>query len=338
MFVSFSSINLSDGAEFATLELLKVGEFDSDSHGKFSITTEQLIQAKENFDKNVFRLTDQDGKPQLPLNFAHDKGREAAGWIKELELNDDNTILIGKIKLTPIGREKVENKEFAFASAEFSFEHHDPELKRKTNNVLTGAALTNIPFMKGLKSIQLTEFNMEEILRLIMGLTDEEKVILLEKLKSMVTPVAPSAPSFGDNTNDKNQMLSNKNKEPSQKEIELTQEVEKIKKELKFTELLAENKVVPAQKEAYLKGDIEGMIEKAPEKSLSFTQQSSSKNKKEDDKNKDKIDTRDKAEDRIIELTEKMLKEDKSISFSNAMSAVLRENEDLNDLYEGIKL
>jgi len=336
MFFSFpiTSINLSDGAEFATLELLKVGEFDSESHGKFSITTEQLIQAKENFDKNVFRLTDQDGKPQLPLNFAHDKGREAAGWIKELELNDEKTVLIGKIKLTPVGREKVENKEFAFASAEFSFEHHDPELKRKTNNVLTGAALTNIPFMRGLKSIQLTEFNMEEILKLIMTLTDEEKVILLEKLKSMVTPDPINNP------NDQNRVFSDKNKEPSKKVIELTEKVEEIKKELKFTELLAENKVVPAQKEAYLKGDIEGMIDKAPEKSLSFSQQSSSKGSGKDDNKdkKEKIDTKEKAEDKIIELANKICKEDKSITFSTASSTVLKENKNLSDLYEGINL
>lgn len=334
MFYSFplTSINLSDGAEFATLELLKVGEFDSKSHGKFSITSEQLIQAKENFDKNVYRLTDQDGKPQLPLNFAHDKGREAAGWIKELELNDDNTILIGKITLTPVGREKVENKEFAFASAEFSFEHHDPELKRKFNNVLTGAALTNIPFIRGLKSIQLTEFNMEEILRLIMGLTDEEKVILLEKLRSMITPATVN------NANDEDKKFSDKDKQPSKREIELAEKVETITRELKFTELLAENKVVPAQKEAYLKNDIEAMIEKASKEPLNFSQKSSSKGKKEDkDKDKEKIDTRDKAEDRVIELSEKMCKEDKSMSFSNAMSTVLKENKDLNDLYEGIE-
>lgn len=328
MFISSNPINLSDGAEFATLELLRVGHWPESGHGNIKITTQNLIEFKENFDKNVFRLTDHDGKPQLPLNFGHNKGNEAAGWIKELELNDEKTVLIGKIKLTPIGREKVENKEFIFASAEFSFQFVDPELRIKVNNVLTGAALTNIPFVKGMKSIQLTEFNMEEILKLIMTLTDEEKVVLFEKLKSMI-PSTPPVENAGDE-----KKFSDENK-ASKKEIELTQRVEAITKELKFTELLAENKVVPAQKEAYLKNDIEGMIEKAPEKSLSFSQQSSSKGKKDDKDDEDKIDTRDKAEEKIIELTNKMCKEDKSISFSSAMSSVLTENKDLADLYEG---
>lgn len=330
MFVSSNPINFTDGAEFATLELLRVGHWPESSHGDIKITTQNLIEFKENFDKNVFRLTDQNGKPQLPLNFGHNKGEEAAGWIKELELSDEKTVLIGKIKLTPIGREKVENKEFIFASAEFNFQFVDPELRTKVNNVITGAALTNIPFVKGMKSIQLTEFNMEEALKLIMTLTDEEKVILLQKLKDEITPTPIT------NTNDEDKRFSDKDKGPSKKEIELTEKVETITKELKFTELLAENKVVPAQKDAFLKGDIEGVIDKASKEPLNFSQESSSLKKKEDDKKGDeKIDTKDKAEDKVIELTNKICKEDKSINFSTAMATVLKENKDLNDLYEG---
>ena len=133
--LSGNAINLSSiDSEFSTLELLKVGSFDSPTHGKFTITSDMLKEAKKNFDNNIHRLTDHDSKPQIPLNFSHDKGGKAGGWIRELELNDDATVLIGKLELTPSGREAVDNKEFAFASAEFSFKHYDPELKQEFNN------------------------------------------------------------------------------------------------------------------------------------------------------------------------------------------------------------
>lgn len=312
-------IHLSDDQTLLSLDLLKVGEFKSKTHGHFRITKVMLQEAKDNFYKNIHRQTTQDGNPMIPLNFSHDKGREAAGWIKELELNDSGTVLIGTAELTPIGREKITNKEYAFTSAEFSFEMEDPELNQTFRNVLTGAALTNIPFMRGLRAIELTkkEFQMEEILKLINDLTDEEKVILIEKLKSMIE----TDPSI-DAEKDKKMFSQLEDKIKKLEEDNITKA-----KELEFTNLLAEGKVVPAQKDAYIKGDIKTLIEKSENK-LNFSQSSSSNQGGSDG---EEIKTAEEAENKVIELSKEMAKKE-SISEVEAQRQVLITEPKLADL------
>jgi hypothetical protein len=328
-------INLSSvESDFSTLEILKVGSFDSPSHGKFTITKEMLEQTKKNFDSNTHRMADHDGSPQIPLNFSHDKGGKAAGWIKELELNDEGTILIGKLHLTPSGREAVDNKEFAFASAEFSFKHYDPELNQEFDNVLTGVALTNIPFMKGLKSIELTEINMEQILQLLEGLTDEEKVIISEKIKSMMPVSEPISeePKIDAEEKEVDAEIEPKIEEKkfSESEIKLTNEISILKKEIEFNELLIDGKVAPIQKEAFIKGDMKEFAEKSCN-SLNFQQDSDSKEPKEVLEEKEIKDT-EAAEEKVLELAEALCAKDSSLSFAQASKQVLSERSDLNKL------
>lgn len=321
------SINLSSlEGEFSTLEILKVGSFDSRTHGKFRITKETLSQAKKNFDNNIHRLTDTDKNPQIPLNFSHDKGGKAAGWIKELYLNSDGTILIGKLHLTPSGRESVDNKEFAFASAEFSFTYSDPELNQEFNNVLTGAALTNIPFMKGLKSIELTEINMEQILQLLEGLTDEERIILFEKIKGMIEASEPEGEEAKIEAKIEAGLEQKEEKKFSESEINLTNEVSNLKKELEFSELMLSGKVVPAQKEAFIKGDMKALIENSCDK-VNFSQDSNSSTPKDEE-----IKDLASAELKALELAEKLCSEDSSLNFASATAKVLSQRSDLSKL------
>jgi len=324
---SVNRIELSEVDEFATLELLKVGEFEHPLVGKLIITKEILLEIKDNFDKNIHRLTDQDGRPMIPLNFSHEKGNKAAGWIKQLELNDEQNTLVGKIELTPIGREKVTNKEFAFASAEYNRDLRDPELKQNFKNVLTGAALTNIPYIRGMKSIELTqgELNMEEVLKLINGITDEQKVILVEKLRSMMSSDLDQSKQ------------DNKNINLSQKDVELCQlqdEVKKLTKQnelqektLEFTQLLSAGKLVPAQKDAYLNNDIKKFVENAVDKDINFNQDSSDFKGKNPEK---KIASVEDAESKIIELADIKMAADQSLDLGQAYSLVLKENKELN--------
>jgi hypothetical protein len=330
-------IDLTAEEGLATLEILKVLKVKSGSHGNFSITKGMLVEIKENFYNNIHRLTDQDNKPMIPLNFSHDKGKEAAGWIKELEIDDTGTTLIGKIELTPIGREKVTNKEYAFASAELAFELDDPELNQTFKNVLTGAALTNIPFIRGMKSIELTElkeFNMEEILKLINDLTDEEKVILIEKLKSMMTP--SETPEINAEGGDKN--LSQEEVELSQlkREVKALQDAKVLQtKELQFTKLLAEGKVVPAQKEAYIKNDVDGIIKNASDKNINLNQNSA--DFYQEDPKDEEIKTKEDAENKVIELASDLQSKDKSLSLAQAYTKVLCENENLQKFINTIE-
>lgn len=313
--------NFSDDQALIDVDLLKVGQFKSSTHGHFKITSLMLEEAVKNFYKNVHRQTTQDGKPMIPLNFSHDKGREAAGWIKELQLNASKTLLIGTVDLTPIGREKITNKEYVFTSAEFSFEMQDPELNQTFRNVLTGAALTNIPFMRGLKAIELTkkEFQMEEILQLINSLTDEERVILIEKLKSMTE----DKPSVDVDAEKDKKMFS-----------ELGEKVKKLEaanlaqtKEIEFAGLLLDGKVVPAQKDAYIKGDMKALLEKSVD-ALNFKQGSTSS---EGDQGDEEINTYEQAENKVLELSEELARKE-SISIVEAQRQILITEPKLADL------
>lgn len=309
----------SDEKKLATLEVLKVGDFDSPTHGKFKITQEMLSDAVQNFNKNVHRLKVKD-EIVAPLNFSHNQSGEAAGWIKELYLSDDKTTLIAKILLTEEGKKKAKTGGFLFASAEFSFLFYDPELKQNFKNVLTGVALTNIPFMRGLNSIKLTQkidFNMEEVLKLTANLSKEEKVILIKKLQSDSDMKAEGK--------DKEFAKEEESKEFSALQAEIISlkgEVEKEKKEKEFTVLLSQGLVTPAQKEAFLNNDMSSFIENAPKKDLNFSNKSGGEGQ-----NKKEL-SQDEAVDELMEKA-KNFSESKNISFGQAMSEVIADNKEV---------
>lgn len=332
-----ANLEFAEGEKLATLEILKTIKVEKSTHGSFTITSDDLEQIINNFNDNIYGIVDEEGKPQLPLNFSHEKEKIAAGWIKELILSDDKQTLIAKVELTKIGRERAENKEFIYASAELFFEFFDPETKETTKNVLTGVALTNIPFVKGLKSIQLSELDldMNQILKMIGNLPDEEKTIIFDKMRKMLNISSNNNLTKKEMTNNKKEMTETDNKliaEFAEKQTKLEEKIGGLTKELQFAEMLADGKVVPAQKEAFLKGDFKEFAEKAHEK-INFSQTSSSKSKKEEDDKKPK--TLEEAENKVIELAEKLCKEDKSINFAEAQGKILEQNPDLNKLIYG---
>jgi len=352
------SVELSD--DVIIIELARTGYWKSNTHGEVRLTQETFRQAVENFNNNICRLADRDGKPQLPLNFAHDKGREAAGWIKALQLTENDTVLSGVVELTPIGKEKLINKEFSYPSIEFSYKWTDSELDKTFDNVLTGAALTNIPFIKGLKSIELAEIfsdsdiesetnnnlklnNMDSILESIGNLTDEEKIVLLGKLQGMIKTEEKEEIVTSDHKDDmsghKDDKEMSKDKDMSEKDSE---EMEKLKskialqeKELHFSELLINGKVVPAQKEAFLSDDIVGVINNSSSKEINLSQESSSEVPVEP--KKEKIDCAEKAQEKLSLIASDLRKENSSLDFSDSMKEALRKNPDLSKIYNQIQ-
>ena len=323
-----------DGKGLATLEVLKVVDIKKSTHGTFSISTDDLKDIVKNFEANVYGLADEEGRPQLPLNFSHEKQKIAAGWIKELSLSEDEQTLIAKVELTKIGRERAENKEYIYPSAELFFEYFDPESQKKTKNVLTGVALTNIPFMKGLKAIQLSELDLNQLLSNIGNLSDEDKVIVFDKMRKMLN-VSNNNQKEKQMTN-KKEMSEGENKkilELTEKQSELEAKIALLNKEKQFAEMLAENKVVPAQKDAFIKGDMVDFAEKASNKNLNFDQSSDSSNTGGKDEAKPK--TIEEAEAKIVEFAQNLCKDDKELSLSEALSKAYENNPKLTNLIYG---
>ena len=131
-------------------QILRVIDASGSMRG-VKVTKKDLEQMIENFDNNVLNL-----KPkELQFNYSHNSWNKAAGWITELRLK--GKFLEGKVRWTPKAMEKIEDEEFRFVSAEFAPTWQNVETEEVFQNVLLGAALTNIPFVPGMKPVALSD-------------------------------------------------------------------------------------------------------------------------------------------------------------------------------------
>ncbi|MGW5074061.1 phage protease [Rhodococcus sp. NPDC004095] len=195
-----------------TIELLRVGEWHTLWHGDFEITIADLHEYAANFAKGVGLV---EGSGKAPVNYAHEEWDKAAGWMTGLSVDESRNALVASVEWTPEGERAIKEKEWAFISPEFnprdSYPYFDPEapedehgVPRFIQNVLTGAALTNIPLFKKLKPIMASrlsskkkadvtsgdgnkpnregeKMNLEDIRKKqVADLTEEEKTFLSE--------------------------------------------------------------------------------------------------------------------------------------------------------------
>ena len=185
--------------------------------------------------------------------------------------------------------------------------------------------------------------NMDSILESIGNLTDEEKIVLLGKLQGMIKTEEKEEIITSDHKDDmsghKDDKEMSKDKDMSEKDSE---EVEKLKskialqeKELHFSELLINGKVVPAQKEAFLSDDIVGVINNSSSKEINLSQESSSEIPVEP--KKEKIDSPEIAQEKLSLIASDLRKENSSLDFSDSMKEAVRRNPDLSKIYNQIQ-
>lgn len=145
-----TSLNLQQSNEW--VQVFRAGDW-TNSYKNFKVSPSELDQFVSNFDKNV--LETENGEVQF--NYSHNSHERAAGWITNLRRNGDT--LEALVRWTKSGQEAIEGEEFKYVSAELAFVYKDEETGAETKNVLTGAALTNIPFVRGMKAVALSDDN-----------------------------------------------------------------------------------------------------------------------------------------------------------------------------------
>lgn len=222
----------SEGNAPSVIEVLRVGDWHTPWHGDFQITTEDLNQFVANFQSGVGLVA---SDKQAPVNFGHFMSGEAAGWITSLEVSEDGQALNANVEWTEDAASAIKAKKWKYISPEFnprSWPWEDPEEEHHfVNNVVTAAALTNIPLFKKLKPITASRLpgepvkadksskqegesmNLEEILaKAAAERTDEEKAFLDEhkaelteeqtkqleaevEVEAPATPETPKAPA-----------------------------------------------------------------------------------------------------------------------------------------------
>ncbi|NQD39979.1 phage protease [Glutamicibacter halophytocola] len=200
----------------SAIELLRTGDWHTPWHGDFEITIADLHEFAANFAKGIGLV---EADKRAPINYAHEAWNKAAGWITSLAVDEEREALVASVEWTPEGAQGLKDKEWAYISPEFNPRGcpwsdaegtDDPDgVPVFVNNVLSGAALTNIPLFKKLKPItasrlpnkpvkadatgdsekrnQGEEMKLEDIrAKAAADLTDEEKAFL-EEHKSELT-------------------------------------------------------------------------------------------------------------------------------------------------------
>ena len=194
---------------------------------------------------------------EIPLNYGHDVSGKAAGWIKntyaETVPGENKTKLKADIEWTPAAAQAIREKEYRYLSAEFTtggYKNSQTEQGKKYSNVLTGAALTNIPFLKQ-TNIALSELETKgaETMnkdQMIVALKDEHGLDLVS-LQELVKSSELSLADVNVKLSEANAKLAEAITEKEKLEgVILSEAIEGI-----YDKAFTEGKIVPAQKEMF---------------------------------------------------------------------------------------
>lgn len=138
-------IVLSEDKRTSTIQILKVGKV---SDRNMNITDQMLSDIVTNFKSGAYGS-------DIQVNLGHNRDGEAAGWLRDLYVKD--RVLFAEVEWTPLGLEKIESKQFKYTSSEISLSAIHFKNQTKVKNVLIGVALTNIPAVKGMEPVALSE-------------------------------------------------------------------------------------------------------------------------------------------------------------------------------------
>lgn len=212
---------MADGSKTVPtqIEIIRAGNWPASSmKGPLNITTADLQEFKANFDAGVGMP---DELKQLPIDFSHNDWREAAGWIKSLEVVGES--LMATVEWSTEGQEALEGGMFKCISPSFypacCGEWYDPEDSETTaRNVLVGAGLTNIPFFKSLTPIMASTTSGND------GKVQQENIIYIQADDKKETITMPTLDEVrvkeaDQLTDDEKQLLSDSKSELSAEEL-----------------------------------------------------------------------------------------------------------------------
>ena len=138
-----------DKPVISTEQILRKGTFEHPMYGKLQFDDELFDKLIGNFNKNVRKV-------DIAVDVEHRPEEGAAGWFRKLFKKDDG--LYAEIEWTEKGVELIKGKIYKYMSADYTPNYIDPETGKQYGPTLLGAALTNRPFVKGMKPVNLSDF------------------------------------------------------------------------------------------------------------------------------------------------------------------------------------
>lgn len=325
------------------VQILRTGKFNHPKYGEFEITPVTLAEMKKNFDAKIRGI-------DVALDYFHQSDQAASGWIRELFLSEDENELWGNVEWTPKATKMLSEREVRYFSPDFAFKWTDPETDVTYNNVLFGGGLTNRPFVKDMAAIVAAEnkgdeMKLEELAAQVKKLSEDggdlakkhadlqaahsdllaKHSALQKKMDEMAEKPAAPAPAEapaddGSDANDepadlpaaKNMIAGMKKKlaEYSENAKKAEEAKQMAEKESKFAVLLSEGKACAAQKDSFIKGDMESFIKLAEPVNL--------KGKGHGGSGDDAKDSGDRS-DRVLKLAEEKVKADPKLELHQAI-------------------
>lgn len=282
------------------VQILRTGIIDY-CQDPFIVNSEILKKLKENFDNNARGI-------DLAIDYEHNNMGQSAGWIKSIDLDNNDTELWAFVDWNEEGKEKISKKIFRYLSSEFSMNFKNIETGMEYGPTLFGVALTNRPVVKNMQPVtKLSEASMEneekkeEVIEVEAPIIEEEK-----KEEIIVNPIE-----------EENKELKAKLEEVEKQLSEIKEEKKLSERKSNFNVLLSEGKACEAQRDSYLKMDMESFISLAQPIKLSEI----------GSPNKESIINNLSNEDKIIKFAEEKIKN--GMEVKAAYSAVINEHPEL---------
>jgi phage I-like protein len=320
------------------IQLFRTGAYtQADKAGKehkFKITREHLEAMVKNWSENVRGI-------DLALDFGHKSDEEAAAWFKDLLIEDAQGFseLWAEVEWTPDGKAAIAAKKYRYISPDFAFVYKDNESGKTFGPTLFGAGLTNRPIIKNMApAIELTEvedMTKEEIAALeakaakVDALEAEKKALELKlaEAEQYEEEGDGGEKSFADMTDEEKsaayEKVCSELAEMKKAMVAKMAEAKTAKQSAAFDKLLTEGKVCEAQRAPFISGDTVKFAELQVPIKLD-TQGTEG----------GRVETKTSAQDEVLQLAEKAVKDGKFKGTSQAIGFVLKENPKLNERYQ----
>jgi phage I-like protein len=284
------------------IQILKAGMYYHEWYGELDLNREVLAAMVKNFDDKVI-------PNDLMIDYNHVR-EEAAGWILKMYLKNDGSELWAKIQWTRPGLQHLDDKTYRYISADIHDDYMNAATMQRYGVTLAGAALTNRPFIKGMSpTVPLNELT-------------GGNAMDLKDLQKQNTALSEQVTALKEAKDKEVKALTDMNEDQKKQITALSDEVKALKasneknaKEAQFAVLLSTGKAVPAQKDAFIEGDMIKFAE------LAGAVNPAAKGSAIDPKLSTAELSADQKQDKLIELSDKYAEENK-VSHGVAISEV----------------
>lgn len=210
------------------VQVAKVGTFDHEIYGRFTVSDNDLERMKFHLDTNA-RRQEMDGVPVLPFDYFHEEERIAAGWIKSLEIDSDRNgvkSLFAVVEWTPNGAQKIKDKELKFVSPSIRKNYKDAETGEIFDVILKGATLTNTPFLRDMEAVYLFSEDKQKAFKSLKLTGDGHNHGVIMKLSEIQAAIEALSPE------DKKKLFEPVTKEVETEKVHLSEKLELSEKAL----------------------------------------------------------------------------------------------------------